>query len=62
MVSPQAAGMTKPTRPLRWFSASPEVIRPAVMMCVEFPLSLRKVEDLLHERGIDICHATVRLW
>ncbi|MEW9855423.1 hypothetical protein ABUH87_09595 [Novosphingobium sp. M1R2S20] len=26
------------------------------------PLSLRNVEDLLFERGIDICHETVRLW
>ena len=27
-----------------------------------FPLSLRNVEDLLHERGIDVCHESVRLW
>lgn len=33
-----------------------------VMMYVRYPLSLRKVEDLLFERGIDICHETVRLW
>ena len=32
------------------------------MMYVWFPLSLRNVEDLLHERGIDICHETVRFW
>ncbi len=32
------------------------------MMYVRFPLSLRKVEDLLHERGIDITHETVRFW
>ena len=32
------------------------------MMYVRFPLSLRNVEDLLHERGIDICHETVRAW
>jgi len=31
-------------------------------MYVRFPLSLRNVEDLLFERGIDICHDTVRLW
>ena len=30
----------------------------AVMMYVRFPLSLRNVEDLLHERGIDISHET----
>jgi putative transposase len=38
------------------------VIRLAVMMYVRFPLSLRQVEDLLFERGIDICHETVWYW
>jgi len=32
------------------------------MMYVRYPLSLRNVEDLLHERGIDITHETVRFW
>ncbi len=32
-----------------------------VMMYVRFPLSLRNVEDLLFERGIDVCHETVRM-
>ena len=32
------------------------------MMYVRYPLSLCQVEDLLHERGIDICHETVRFW
>ncbi len=31
------------------------------MMYVKYPLSLRNVEELLSERGIDICHETVRL-
>ena len=31
-------------------------------MYVRFPLSLRNVEDLLFEHGIDLCHETVRLW
>jgi len=48
--------------PFRYFKTSPEVIRLAVMMYVRFPLSLRQVEDLLHERGINICHETVRSW
>ena len=48
--------------PFRYFKTSPEVIRLAVMMYVRFPLSLRNVEDLLHERGIDISHETVRFW
>ncbi len=53
--------MTKPSR-FKYFKTSPEIIRLAVMMYVRFPLSLRNVEDLLHERGIDICHETVRFW
>ena len=48
--------------PFRCFNSSPEVIRLAVSMYVKCPLSLRNVEDLLHERGIDICHETVRFW
>ncbi len=44
----------------RYFNSSPEVIRLAVMMYVRYLLSLRQVEDLLFERGIDICHETVR--
>jgi len=48
--------------PFRYFKTSPEVIRLAVLMYIRFPLSLRNVEDLLHERGIDICHETVRYW
>ena len=52
----------KNQNPFRYFKTSPEVIRLAVMMYIRFPLSLRNVEDLLHERGIDICHETVRYW
>lgn len=52
----------KPASPFRYFNSSPEIIRLVVMMYVRFPLSLRNVEDLLYERGIDICHETVRFW
>ena len=48
--------------PFRYFNNSPEVIRLTVMMYIRYPLSLRQVEDLLFERGIDICHETVRFW
>ena len=48
--------------PFRCFNSSPEVIGLAVMMYIRYPLSLRQVEDLLFERGIDICHETVRFW
>ena len=48
--------------PFRYFNSSPEVIRLAVLLYVKYPLSLRNVEDLLAERGIDISHETVRYW
>ncbi len=54
--------MNKSDNPFRYFNSSPEVIRLVVMMYVRFPLSLRNVEDLLFERGIDLCHETVRFW
>ena len=38
------------------------MIRLAVMLYVRFPLSLRNVKDLLHERGIDVSHETIRYW
>ncbi len=52
----------KPANLFRYFHSSLEVIRLVALMYVRFPLSLRNVEDLLFERGIDICHGTVRLW
>ena len=55
------AGVSKKD-PFKYFHSSREIIRLAVMMYVRFPLSLRNVEDLLHERGIDISHETVRFW
>jgi len=42
--------MTK-LSPFRYFKTSLEVILLAVMLNVRFPLSLRNVEDLLHERS-----------
>ena len=53
--------MTK-SDPFRYFKTSREIIRLAVMLYVRFPLSLRNVEDLLHERGIDVSHEAVRYW
>jgi putative transposase len=46
----------------KWLRTSPENIRLAVIMYVRFLLSLLSVEDLLHERGIEISHETVRFW
>ena len=48
--------------PFRYFKTSPEIIRLAVMMYVRFPLSLRNLEDFLHERGIEVSHETIRFW
>lgn len=53
--------MTKPD-PFKGFQSSPEIIRLAVMLYIRFPLSLRNVEDLLHERGVDVSHETIRYW
>ncbi len=48
--------------PFRHFRASPEIIGLAVMVYVRLPLSLRNVEDLPNERGIEVSHETVRFW
>jgi putative transposase len=40
--------MTQPS-PFKWLKASSEIIRLATMVYIRFPLSLRKVEDLLGE-------------
>ncbi|MCG8508933.1 MAG: IS6 family transposase, partial [Rhodospirillales bacterium] len=48
--------------PFRYFKTSPEIIHLAVMLYIRFPLSLRQVEDILNERGIDISYETVRAW
>jgi len=61
LAPPYPARMTK-RDPFRYFKTSPEIIRVAVMLYVRFPLSLRNVEDLLHERGIDVSHESVRYW
>ena len=53
--------MTRPVS-FKYFKTSPEIIPLAVMLYIRFPLSLRNVEDLLHERGIDVGHETVRYW
>jgi putative transposase len=46
----------------RYFKTSPEIIQLAVMLYVRFPLSLRNVEDLLHERGVDVSYESIRYW
>ena len=48
--------------PFKYFKTSPEIIRLAVMYYIRYSLSFRQMEDILHERGVDICHETVRFW
>ena len=48
--------------PFKYFKTSSEIIKLAVMYYIRYPLSLRQVEDILHERGIDVCHETIRYW
>jgi putative transposase len=58
---PPSVSPAKP-QPFCDFKTSPEINRLAVMLYIRFPLSLRYVEDLLHECGIDISYETVRFW
>ena len=44
----------------RYFKTGPPIIQLAVMLNVRFPLSLRNVEDLLRELGVDVSHEFVR--
>ena len=53
--------MTIPS-PFRYFKTSPKIIYLAVMLYVRFLLSFRNVEDLLHERGVEVSYETVRFW
>jgi putative transposase len=50
------------SRVFRYFKTLRESIRLAVMLDVRYPPSHPNVEDLLHERGIDSPHETVRFW
>ncbi len=55
----QRLSITK-SDPFKCFHSGPEIIRLTVVVCVLFPLSLRNVEDLMHEPGIGISHETER--
>jgi len=50
--------ITKPS-PFNYFKTSPKIIRLAVMMYVRFPLSVRNLEDLLHERVAHMSNETM---
>jgi putative transposase len=40
----------------------PVIIQHAVWLYLRFTLSYRDVEELLAERGLDICYESVRSW
>jgi len=40
----------------------PQIIAHAVWLYVRFNLSLREVEEMLLERGIDVSYETIRRW
>ena len=44
------------------FQFPPSVIQHAVWLYLRFNLSLRDVEELLAERGLDVSYETVRRW
>ena len=46
----------------RGFRFPPSIIQHAIWLYVRFGLSLRNVEDLLAERGIEVSYETVRCW
>ncbi|MCG7519846.1 hypothetical protein MHN28_09280 [Ruegeria sp. Ofav3-42] len=48
--------------PFKWFKTSPEVVRLAVILSVRFLSSLRNVDDMLHDRRVEVSHETVRFW
>ena len=46
----------------RGFRFPPSIIQHAIWLYVRFGLSLRNVQDLLAERGIEVSYKTVRCW
>ena len=54
-------GMSNPIS-FHYFKTSPEIIQLAVMLYLRFALSLRDVEDLLYERGVDVSYEAVLYW
>ena len=46
----------------KYFKHNPAIIQLAILLYIRYPLSLRQVEDMLFERGIDVTYETIRLW
>jgi putative transposase len=54
--------MTSPSVSYKRHRFPPAIIAHAVWVYFRFPLSLRLVEEMLHERGIVVSYETVRRW
>ena len=54
--------MTSPSVSYKRHRFPPAIIAHAVWLYFRFPLSLRLVEEMLHERGIVVSYETVRRW
>lgn len=54
--------MTQPSISYKRHRFPPEIIAHAVWLYVRFNLSLREVEEMVLERGIDVSHETIRRW
>jgi putative transposase len=54
--------MNNQTQLFSLFQNLPRDHLPRRIMHARFPLLLGNAEDLLHERGIEIGHKTVRFW
>ena len=53
-ISLASSNSTMPNQlPFCYFKTSLEVIQLAVMLHLRFPLSMRNLEDLVHERGVE---------
>ena len=51
-----------PTAIFKWRQTEPELILCAVRWCLRYSLSLRDVEELLSERGLEADHTTIWRW
>ena len=54
--------MTSPSVSYKRHRFPPAIIAHAVWVYFRFPLSLRLVEEMLHERGIVVSYETLRRW
>jgi len=45
----------------KYFKHNPAIIQLAILLYIRYTLSLRQVEEMLFERGVDISHETIRL-